>query len=70
MSRNGRPKLLPTLWEDVDNDEEAPYAESLLGSFLHDLGGGQQSLPVVLPLVERLLGAGDWKGTTSLRSSD
>lgn len=56
-----------TLWEDVDEDEESPYAESLLGSFLHNLGGGQQSLPVVLPLVERLLSnTGDWK---SLRAA-
>jgi hypothetical protein len=31
------------------------YAESLLCSFLQNLGGAQQSLPVVLPMVESLL---------------
>ena len=53
-----------TLLEDVassEGDDVAVYAESLLCTFLHNLGGGQQSLPVVLPLVETLLNGADWK---------
>lgn len=43
-----------------DGDESAIYAESLLAGFLRDVGGGQLSLPVVLPLVETLLNSPEW----------
>lgn len=47
---------MPT-WE---GDDTATYAEELLGSFLQSLGG-KQALPVVLPMVETLLGNQEWK---------
>lgn len=47
---------MPT-WE---GDDTATYAEELLGSFLQSLGG-KQALPVVLPMVEILLGNQEWK---------
>ena len=47
-----------TSWED---DDSAVYAESLLESFLRNLGGGSSTLPVVLPLVEALMNSGGWR---------
>jgi len=38
-----------------DGDDVSSFAESLLESFLRHLGGGAQTLPVVLPLVEQLM---------------
>ena len=45
-------------WED---DDAAMYAESLLESFLRHLGGGTATLPVVLPLIEALMNAPEWR---------
>ena len=45
-------------WED---DDSAMYAESLLESFLRHLGGGTATLPVVLPLIEALMNAPEWR---------
>lgn len=45
-------------WED---DDSAMYAESLLESFLRHLGGGTVTLPVVLPLIEALMNAPEWR---------
>eukprot|EP00978_Attheya_sp_CCMP212_P011165 scaffold27362_cov51-Attheya_sp.AAC.5 len=49
-------------WED---DDVAVYAESLLESFLRNLGGGAHSFPIVLPLVESLLSINTTTSTPS-----
>jgi hypothetical protein len=53
-----------SLFEDgasSETDDMAVYSESLLSTFLHDLGGGEHSLPVVLPLVQSMLNGTNWK---------
>lgn len=48
-----------SVWEE---DDVALHAEALLESLLQNVGGGSQSLPVVLPLVETLLAdSNNWK---------
>ena len=59
-----------TSWEE---DDAAIYAESLLESFLRNLGGGTATLPVVLPLVEALMnsaaGAANGSGWRQYRAA-
>ena len=48
----------PTLFDDLFTDDTAAYAETLLGSFLQNVGG---SLSVSLLLVEKLLSSSEWQ---------
>ena len=44
-----------------DNDDISNFAEMILYSFLQNGGGGSQSLPAILSIVERLLQSSRWQ---------